>query len=99
MFTSNINRKRVIRNKKETMTSKEKAIELVNKMFAPPNCVIINRRQFGKTFLAKQCALIAVDEILNNNCGSYTDESNATNNEIYCDEYYWQEVKTEIEKL
>jgi hypothetical protein len=33
----------------------------------------------------------AGQEILNNNCGSYTDESNATNNEIYCDEYYWQQ--------
>ena len=49
--------------------------------------------------LAKQCAIIAVDEILNNNCGSHTDESNAINEEIYCDEYYWQEVKTEIKKI
>jgi hypothetical protein len=93
MFTSNINRKRVIRNKKETMTSKEEAIELVNKMFAPPNCVIINRRQFGKTFLAKQCALIAVDEIIANI------EPSASMDVIAARIEYWQQVKTEIEKL
>jgi hypothetical protein len=75
------------------MTSKEKAKELVDKyMFMEvPNYV--------SKFEIKQCALIAVDEILNNNCGSHTDESNAKNEEIYCDEYYWQEVKQEIEKL
>lgn len=39
---------------------------------------------------------LAVDEILTNNCGSHTDESNASNSEIYCDEYYWMEVKQEI---
>jgi hypothetical protein len=39
---------------------------------------------------AKQCALIAVDEILNND--------GFTQFDIYLTEY-WQEVKTEIEKL
>ena len=48
---------------------------------------------------AKQCALIAVDEILNNNCGSHTDEMNATNSEIYCDEYFWNDVKSELQSL
>jgi hypothetical protein len=49
--------------------------------------------------LAKQCALIAVDEILNNNCGSHTGEANATNSEIYCDEYFWNDVKSELQSL
>jgi len=46
--------------------------------------------------IAKQCALVAVDEILNNNnkipgnvSGLHTIENT----------YYWQEVKQEIEKL
>ena len=46
--------------------------------------------------IAKQCALIAVDEILNNNnkipgnvSGLHTIENT----------HYWQEVKQEIEKL
>jgi hypothetical protein len=73
------------------MTPKEYAKELVNKMFSLSYHL--------HAFPAKQCALIAVNEILNNNCGSHTDESNAKNEEIYCDEYYWQEVKQEIEKL
>jgi len=39
---------------------------------------------------AKQCALIAVDEIINN----YEDRYKYCNSKIY-----WQEVKQEIEKL
>ncbi len=50
-------------------------------------------------FCAKKCALIAVEEILNNNCGSHTDEMNATNSEIYCDEYFWNDVKSELQSL
>jgi hypothetical protein len=61
------------------MTSKEKAEELINKMY---QCSID-----GLEFNAKQCALIAVNEIYN---------------EIhtYYERYeYWEEVKQEIEKL
>jgi len=61
------------------MTPKEKALEIVIKM------------QFQKEPLmfeqAKQCALITVDEILNNDC-LYT--------EIFI---YYSEIKQEIEKL
>jgi hypothetical protein len=39
---------------------------------------------------AKQCALIAVDEVLNNEYGSLNYASDIA---------YWQQVKTEIEKL
>ena len=64
------------------MTPKEKAIELVNKLTLSSNA------QNGSWMcedLAKQCALIAVDEIYSNN----TDESRND---------YWIEVKQEIEK-
>ena len=65
------------------MTPKEKAEELVNKY-----------ETLGKDFtrgvsmkeFSKQCALIAVDELI----------SDAYNNYFY---NYWQEVKNEIEKL
>ena len=63
------------------MTPKEKAKELVFKFddtmeFSTP-------QRF-----AKQCALIAVDEILN-----------LQNEDIYMNYTFWQEVKQEIEKL
>lgn len=60
------------------MTPKEKAAELVEK-FIQTN---------GNSFFAKDCALIAVDEILKTfDC--------TTPQSID----YWQEVKTEIENL
>ena len=75
------------------MTPKDKAIELYNKFLNPS----------GDTYLygmlehesAKECALIAVDEILKleNNNGYYFDGTNVTSIS------FWQEVKQEIEKL
>jgi len=64
------------------MTPKEKAIELFNKYYYLfPEKFIID---FGYKE-SKQCALIAVDEILSW-CGT-------------ADIRYWQEVKQEIENL
>ena len=63
------------------MSPKEKAEELVTKMYV--NQWRNNTMEY-KT--AKQCALIAVDEIFINN----TDEAKHN---------YWIEVKEEIEKL
>ena len=60
------------------MTAKEKAEELVEKIIK--NGYVINR------FNAKQCALIAVDEIL-----GYMGADRGTE--------FWQEVKIEIENL
>jgi len=74
------------------MNAKEKAKEMYDKML---NSDIMNMTKY----CAKQCALIAVDEILNNNCGSHTDEANASNSEIYCDEYFWNDVKSELQSL
>jgi hypothetical protein len=69
------------------MTPKEKAEELFNKY---ATYVVMWAGDINTTHQnCKQCALIAVDEILDNNLW-FNDEIN--NN-------YWQEVKTEIEKL
>ena len=73
------------------MTPKEKAEELFNKFFTPSTQKDLITRSH-----AKQCALIAVDEILNNfglrvngkqhYCGQYTLE-------------FYREVRNEIETL
>jgi hypothetical protein len=70
------------------MTPTEKAYELYNKFLYIP---FKNERFNAKDLEAKQCALIAVDEILN-----------ACKQEIvntYFDDIYWLEVKKEIQKL
>jgi len=66
------------------MTPKEKADELVNKykFTEIPN--------YTSTFEVKQCALVAVDEILK--VASFYNDSQA-------EVTYWQEVKKEIENL
>jgi hypothetical protein len=66
------------------MTPKEKAEELVNKLLESlydNGSLSFKRILFAK---AKQCALIAVDEILSIGCVEVP---------------YWYEVKQEIEKL
>ena len=71
------------------MKSEEKAIELFNKYY----CLENNSKKRIKIIefdTAKQCALIAVDEIINN----YEDRYKYCNSKIY-----WEEVKQEIEKL
>jgi len=71
---------------------KQKAIELVDN-FLP---LLYGKKPFYKKsdlFKAKQCALICVDEIINSIEVGYEDyKSLAKIN-------YWQEVKTEINKL
>jgi hypothetical protein len=62
------------------MNQKAKAKELVDKMSS-------NIEEYGWKEMSKQCALIAVDEILN--CLFEIDNSY----------YWWQEVKEEIELL
>ena len=68
------------------MKTKEKAKELVDKYR--------NVRWDIDTITAKRCSLIAVDEIINSN-----PHSNTLNTEVYSTMKYWQQVKTEIEKL
>jgi hypothetical protein len=76
------------------MIAKEKAEELfmiyVNKGMSQIKPVI--NRVIRKE-MAKQCALIAVDEIIDSSPMYYTGFEYESNLE------YWQEVKTEIKKL
>ena len=66
------------------MTPKEKAQDLFKKMYQTHS---VSASDITK-FFAKQCALVAVDEILA--AGKDVDEFSDS---------YWQEVKQEIEKL
>jgi hypothetical protein len=70
------------------MTPKEKAIDIYSKMFNK----IYNSH--STDFVVTQCALIAVNEIINSN-----PHSNPLNTEVYSTMDWWQEVKQEIEKL
>jgi hypothetical protein len=82
------------------MTPKEKAEELVDKFHIKvyvsfiENSIpsVINALMLYNS--AKQCALIAVDEIILAN-----PHSNTFTNVEYSTMEYWQEVKQEIEKL
>jgi hypothetical protein len=82
------------------MTPQEKAQELVDKFinasfnckdcdmpFCDTHCTILN------LYEAKQCALIAVDEVISIGYWEYMDSGS------YKENKYWQEVKEEIEKL
>jgi hypothetical protein len=74
------------------MTPKEKAKELVNKYY-----IILMKKNYpnvAQMDAAKECALIAVDELISSH--NKWDDYAQTNSEEY---YYWQEVKQEIEKL
>lgn len=74
------------------MTPKEKAEELVNKFIEHTMDWDILDGYVEDIDRAKQCALIAVDEILEMDLPIFEED---------CDEFYgyWQEVKHEIEKL
>jgi hypothetical protein len=65
------------------MTPQEKAIELVDKFYLIEESQECDAWIDG--YLAKKCALIAVDELLEE-CRLERD-------------WYWEQVKTEIEKL
>jgi hypothetical protein len=66
------------------MTPKEKAIELVNKM--------LDFTDWHEED-AKECALIAVDEIIDANPLKFDEDENPLT------EFWWKLVKDEIEKL
>lgn len=72
------------------MTPKEKAIELYNKMYETgfkPKSVLLRIEQ------AKECAIIAVDEIIEANPIAFDENENCIAKQ------WWKEVKTEIQKL
>jgi hypothetical protein len=75
------------------MTLKEKAQELVSKFeYQEGYGISESTGIYGINFhQAKQCALIAVDEILSTNVSTPTDYGASWT--------YWMQVKQEIEKL
>ena len=79
------------------MKAKEKAIELVDKYLCVEDGYKGDNGCGICEYQAKQCALIAVDEIINNclfeiySCGFLTLETKHKE--------YWEEVKQEIQKL
>jgi len=85
------------------MTSQEKAIELLNKCYCigidTGDCEIYEMPEIT----AKQCAIIAVDEIID----MWQNISDLKSTIVIDDKvsniidmvYYWQQVKTEIKKL
>jgi hypothetical protein len=72
------------------MTPREKADELYSKLFFALPSYADEGQQEHKA--AKQCALIAVDEIIEEALG-------LDDNDYQSKFDYWQEVKQEIEKL
>jgi hypothetical protein len=71
------------------MTPKEKAEQLVNKF----SHFTVQEKWELKNYYAMECALIAVDEILDSIDWDYYEGSQQTQ------QNYWKEVKQEIEKL
>lgn len=75
------------------MTPKEKADELLAK-YTVATWIKLDEIKYLTTIpTAKQCALIAVDELINDNDHNETIVNGGLN------KLYWQEVKQEIEKL
>ena len=76
----------------ENLTPKEKAVELVVSM-----SFCLTEHPVPHINIAKQCALIAVEEVYNLNLkvGQHLDEDDDKDN-YYS---YWEEVRREIEKL
>jgi len=85
------------------MTPKEKAEELFDKMhWAMPHPSTTNAETY---IISKQCALIAVDEIIKasplepNDTPEWVQPEDWFSDSSISAEKYWQEVKQEIEKL
>jgi hypothetical protein len=74
------------------MTPQEKAKELIDKYFKKSDLLYEDLTWIQ----AKECALIAVDEILNNFGSRVGDKTHYCN---YLTIQYYDEVKNEIEKL
>jgi hypothetical protein len=77
------------------MKPTEKAKDLIIKFGNNTKCFSETKGWDDSFYDAKQCALIAVDEILNAN-GLHPNDTDYDYNKA---ELYWQEVKQEIENL
>ena len=80
------------------MTPKEKAIELLEKINNELNWIEIDY-QIDLYRDVKQCALIAVDEIINSNPYKLSLEGKFLTEHITYDINFWKEVKKEIENI
>jgi len=78
------------------MTPKEMALELYSKYYNRIEHTLCEEYSPHEIDVVKQCALIAVDEILNLNFNIKCDASERCVNPVMD---YWQEVKQEIELL
>jgi hypothetical protein len=74
------------------MNSEQKAMELVNK-YLDFDFQLIKEYMPNPIGCAKQCAIIAVDEIIKLRKGYFMCENNMQ------DEEYWQEVKNHLNQL
>ena len=82
----------IMKHIKNNMKPKEKAIDLINKY----NLVVLDTSLGGSNTRVKKCALIAVQERIDEGY----EWMGGGNTEWEKDRYnYWQEVKQEIEKL
>jgi hypothetical protein len=72
------------------MTPQEKAKDLYDSYWY---CLFESNIE-KRNYWTKQCALIAVNEIINSN-----PHSNPLNTDVHSTMSYWQEIKHEIEKL
>jgi hypothetical protein len=79
------------------MTPKEKANKLFGKFAMYLRANLMYDEEANED--AKQCALIAVDEIINSNPYKLSLEGKFLTEHITYDINYWEEVKQEIEKL
>lgn len=72
------------------MTAKEKAKDLLDSYYY----CLLQSDVTQRTYWSKQCALIAVDEIMNSN-----PHSNPFNTDVFSTMEFWQEVKEELLKI
>jgi hypothetical protein len=86
------------------MTPKEKAKELFDRYCWAIRIDETDSGYFSNVIYAKDCALIAVDEVLNldlHDVGDYRNDQSSSDDFSTVTWYinYWEEVKNEIEKL
>lgn len=74
------------------MTPKEKAKELIHKYVALTDGWVYGKSSWE---YKKQCALIAVNEIINES----SEKIHRQGRSLLSDKEYWQQVKQELEKL
>jgi hypothetical protein len=79
------------------MTAKEKAWKLFNKYYSYLKANLMNDKEAWED--AKVCALIAVDEIIENNLEYLRDAGLHNDVALNIDLSFWEKVKQEIELL